>query len=290
MATNRRRKVGAGLPSQPLGSRGPVLEAGDAVWAAAPSSTEGPWRPVLVDLDLPLPDFDTRAVEALHVAVSSGSLPLGRVAFQTEGDVCTAEELAPYLERFRPAAFAAGLQRQLDPPVNTKTTASVVVCTRGRADRLRACLRTLQALTAEIDEIIVVHNSAVDDGTGAVAAEFDARYVCEPALGLDRSRNRGVVEASSDVVLFTDDDVQCHPEWARWLLAPFADEMVAATTGLILPAELATAGQIEFEQLASFIRTFEPFVLDGAVTQAALAGRVGSGASMAFRRAATTTW
>jgi GT2 family glycosyltransferase len=239
---------------------------------------------VVVDLDLPLPDFDTSTIDALHVTVFSGSRPLGRVVLPTGGDVCTAEEISPYVERFRAAAFAAGLQRSLDPPPNTTTSASIVVCTRGRPDRLRACLRSLAALTAEIEEIIVVHNSTDDDGTGSVVAEFGFRYVREPELGLDRARNRGVVEASTDVVLFTDDDVQCHPEWARWLLGPFADDMVAAVTGLVLPAELATAGQIEFERLASFIRTFGPFVLDGAVAQPALAGRVGSGASMAFRR------
>ena len=226
-------------------------------WPDTPLARRRPWRPITVDVEVPLTEVDTQDGDALHVTVFAGPTPLGRVVIPTTTSVCTVDRLRAYTQRFDAASFADSLRRSLDEPTATSLSATVVICTRDRAARLRECLASLEPQRANFHDVIVVHNSAEDDGTEEAAAAFGARYVREPHLGLDRARNRGVIEARTDIVIFTDDDVRVHADWARRLVA-------------------------------GFIRTFDGLVLDGALTPPASAGRAGAGASMAFRRSFLT--
>jgi O-antigen biosynthesis protein len=91
------------------------------------------------------------------------------------------------------------------------------------------------------ETLALVSTMAADDGR--------FRYVAEPRQGLSVARNRGVAEAlTAEYVAFTDDDAMVDADWLRWLLAPFADRSVTATTGMVLPLELETAAQKRFEQ------------------------------------------
>ena len=76
-------------------------------------------------------------------------------------------------------------------------TASVVIPTRNRAERLQALLESLDAQEAPV-EVIVVEDS---DGRGPAAV-----------------RNGGWRRAKGDVICFLDDDVVVDPGWARALL------------------------------------------------------------------------
>ena len=73
----------------------------------------------------------------------------------------------------------------------------------------------------------------VDNGsTPPVSVANRARVVVEPVAGLSRARNRGLAEASSDVVLFLDDDATAH----QGLVAAHASaygEGVTAVGGVI---------------------------------------------------------
>ena len=73
------------------------------------------------------------------------------------------------------------------------------------------------------------------------------RYVREPRPGLSCARNRGLAEASADIVAFTDDDVGVDPWWLNGIARGFrAASDVACVTGLIATAEIDNAAQLYF--------------------------------------------
>ncbi|WOI56631.1 glycosyltransferase family 2 protein [Palleronia sp. LCG004] len=89
-------------------------------------------------------------------------------------------------------------------------TASVVIPSFNRPDRLRACLEALMDDPDDSFDVIVV-----DDGSpeplGPVCAPFGPRVTClrQDNRGPAAARNRGVAESGGRLVLFTDDD--CRP-------------------------------------------------------------------------------
>ncbi len=129
---------------------------------------------------------------------------------------------------------------------------SVVVCTRDRPDSVVTALRELAAVRYRAFEIVVVDNAPRTDATErAVRAAFEGdprvRYVREPRPGLSCARNRGVAEASADIVAFTDDDVRVDPHWLEGIARGFrAAPDVACVTGLIATAQLENAAQLYF--------------------------------------------
>ncbi|MGH2521106.1 MAG: glycosyltransferase [Anaerolineales bacterium] len=164
---------------------------------------------------------------------------------------------------------------------------SVVVCTRDRAQLLRACLAALARLDYPAYEVIVVDNASRDDSTARAVAATPFRYVREEHPGLDWARNRGAAEARYDIVAYVDDDAQADPGWLGGLAGAFAGPNVAAATGLVLPLELETRAQQLFEEYSGMGKGAQPrlFQRDSMrPRELAAAHRVGVGANMAFRR------
>ena len=132
------------------------------------------------------------------------------------------------------------------PPV------TVVVCTRNRPASAMVTLRGLAALRYRPFEVVVVDNAPSSDATKeAVLAEFGDdprfRYVREPRPGLSCARNRGIAEATADIVAFTDDDVRVDPWWLNGIMRGFrAADDVACVTGLIATAQIENAAQLYF--------------------------------------------
>jgi glycosyltransferase involved in cell wall biosynthesis len=242
------------------------------------------WLPIKVQLCEPLHDVPMTGHTALHVTVMAGETPIGRVVVPCRAEVCSADRLRPYVQDFARQAVSIRMSERFERRSRTTPAVSVVVCTRNRADQLDGCLSALVALENVDAQIIVVDNGDDDGATKRTAKQCGVDYVTEPVAGLDRARNRGLTMARHELVLYTDDDVLVEPKWAYWLATAFDDPAVVAATGTILPAELETPGQVEFEVIAGFVRTLKGFTLDGSYTPPAAAGRAGAGASMAFRR------
>jgi GT2 family glycosyltransferase len=172
--------------------------------------------------------------------------------------------------------------------------ASVVVATRERSASLSRCLDSLLALDYPDYEIIVVDNAPATGATrDLVAARHysrDVRYVVEHRAGLAAAHNRGVAEARGALVAFTDDDVVADQRWLLELAMGFElAPDVGCVTGLILAAELETPAQVWSEARWGLGKGFTPRVFRmsdrrrlGALFPFA-AGRLGSGANMAFR-------
>ncbi|HTU75318.1 MAG TPA: glycosyltransferase [Trebonia sp.] len=129
---------------------------------------------------------------------------------------------------------------------------SVVVCTRDRPDSVVTALTGLTGLHYPSFEIVVIDNAPTSSATrDAIAARFSGdsrvRYVREPRPGLSRARNRGVAEASAEIVAFTDDDVRVDPWWLNGIVEGFrAAPGAACVTGLIATAQLENSAQLYF--------------------------------------------
>lgn len=120
--------------------------------------------------------------------------------------------------------------------------ASIIVCTYNRAESLKDTLAALAALKAQPDlqwEVLVVDNNSRDHTRKVVeAAQRDwprLRYVFEAAQGLSHARNRGIVESTGEVLLFTDDDVLPEPEWLETTLEGLVKYQADACGGYIAP-------------------------------------------------------
>jgi GT2 family glycosyltransferase len=169
---------------------------------------------------------------------------------------------------------------------------TVVICTRDRPEGLARCLSALGRSTAPPGDIIVVDNAPTSDATRRlVAATPGFRYVHEPRPGLDIARNAGLAAARTDIVAYTDDDAEPHPDWTWRIRQAFEGPSVVAVTGLVLPAELDTQAQVLFEDHAGFgrgydRRDFGPEFLAGHRRSGAPVWEIGAGANMAFRRTA----
>lgn len=103
---------------------------------------------------------------------------------------------------------------------------SIIICTFNRAGYLRDTLNSLLDTTAapESFEVLITDNNSTDD-TKTVAQEVGSHhdkntihYVKETNQGLSHARNRGIKEASGDILLFLDDDIVAQPEFIpAWL-------------------------------------------------------------------------
>ncbi|WP_291465038.1 glycosyltransferase, partial [Actinomyces sp.] len=119
--------------------------------------------------------------------------------------------------------------------------------------------------------------------------------------GLSRARNRGVLAARGEVIVFTDDDAIVDPHWLTAMIDPFtASPYVAATTGIALPLEERYKAQRWFESRGGFPKDMSPRVWcvgdvpsglealgekgDGGPLFPITTARVGAGVCMAMRR------
>jgi len=161
---------------------------------------------------------------------------------------------------------------------------SIVIPTHERPADLRRCLEALTSARRDGHEVIVVDNFPQSRRTESVAIAFGVGYIVERTPGLNRARNAGVCAATNDIVAFVDDDVVVSDGWTASIADRFADPTVACATGLVLPIELETAAQEQFEDYCVQRRDFHPHVYSRDVLPASAAAVVGMGANMAFRR------
>lgn len=180
-----------------------------------------------------------------------------------------------------------------DPP-----RISVVIVTRGRPQRV---LRTLLSILSgryprDRYEVIVVDTP--EDGQAPLSFDpadlptgSDVRVVVEPARGISLGRNRGLFEASGEIVVFADDDGDVDANWLPTLIGAFQlGDRVDAVSGPTLPATIETPTERWFEGFGGLQRGYQTRVysLDEPPPDQPLfpflPGAYGSGRSMAFRR------
>ncbi len=170
--------------------------------------------------------------------------------------------------------------------------ATVVIATRDRTDSLLRCLASLSGLDYPAFDVVVADSAPRSDATRAAVSRrawpFPLRYVRVPRPGLALAHNAALGEVTGEIVAITDDDVQVERGWLAALAGAFTSPETTCVTGLIVPAELETRAQLLVEQAGGFGRGLTPRTFARGMPEPSplfpfAAGRLGSGANMAFR-------
>ncbi len=137
--------------------------------------------------------------------------------------------------------------------------ATVVMCTVGSCDMLEEAVRAILAQDHQRFTLVVVDNAPHTGLTREKLAGIDdtrLSIVSASRPGLSRARNRGVLAARGEVIVFTDDDAIVDPHWLTAMIDPFtASPYVAATTGIALPLEQRYAPSAGSSRAAASPRT-----------------------------------
>ena len=298
-----------------MNGTGPATPADDGLARFAPV------RVCEVELSEPLPAItaDGAGYGSAWVLARWYSEPLAQVDVSlADGDVSperlagllwpavagpVAERLAAVGETAPAALPATGIQSAAPVPFllgrdkvqANAPSATVIVCTRYRPERLAGCLDALLTQDYPGYEVIVVDNAPDNDAVERLVATLHGpvpvRYVAEPRPGLSWARNAGLAAARGVVVAYLDDDEQPDRYWLAEMVRGFsAAPDVAGVSGTVFPAKLDTPAQCLFERFGGHGkgRGFTAAVFD----QASHARQhplyplppFGVGASMAFDR------
>jgi GT2 family glycosyltransferase len=274
----------------------------------------GPVKVIDIELSSPINDMDGLGkYRSLQALVRLHGRPLGYIVLTATGERCSASDIIDAVRetlrcRLVKEGFSPGLSCHSTPegwmideiPVASLMEdkvpfpiVTVAVCTRNRSQNLRGCLRAIERLIYPRLDILLIDNAPRSDAADRlVKREFPGvRYLVEPRPGLDRARNRAIMEAQGEIIAFTDDDVVVDGGWIQALVRIFVDDPdVMAVTGLVVPYELETKAQILFEIYGGFGKGFErrrvpPRNGTSRYRWSHLAaGDLGTGANMAFRR------
>ena len=124
------------------------------------------------------------------------------------------------------------------PPV-----VSIIICTRNRAESLRETLASIGRCEVLADlpaELLVVDNGSTDHTKQVVEQanlpNMPVRHIDEPTPGQCHARNRGLADATGEIILFTDDDVRVPRKWIEGMCRLIVKGEADATTGEIAVA------------------------------------------------------
>jgi cellulose synthase/poly-beta-1,6-N-acetylglucosamine synthase-like glycosyltransferase len=128
---------------------------------------------------------------------------------------------------------------------------SIIVPTFNGATRIPICLDGLCLQTSALPtEILVIDDGSTDSTKGIVKQYASVRLVSQANAGPAAARNRGVLEARGEIVLFIDDDCVADPNWLKAMIEPFSDPDVVAAKGVYRSQQkqlIARFVQIEYE-------------------------------------------
>jgi glycosyltransferase involved in cell wall biosynthesis len=130
-----------------------------------------------------------------------------------------------------------------NPKAILKMKISLIIPTVNRSNCLKYSLPTFinQSLDTSSYEIIVIDNNSEDDTRNVVPAimkncKCNWKYCIEKNQGLHYARNRGILEAKSEIVVFGDDDILASENWLKCILDEYStNENAGIVGGKILP-------------------------------------------------------
>ncbi|WP_295652643.1 glycosyltransferase [uncultured Dietzia sp.] len=256
-----------------------------------------PVLPLVIDVSEPPRELaaapDDAPYQRAWCLVVDRGIPLTKHDVALDG---TERTTADVLARLEDPAVHGEHERMTDAPRRrSRGDATVVIATRGRPELLAQCLASIAAGTVVPGSVVVVDNARPDDRTESLVMRYlmegsEVEYVREDRPGLAHAHNAALRRVRTEIVAFTDDDVEVHRRWFENLTGAFdTDPDTMCATGLIAPRELDTLAQQWVEGQGVYSKGLRPRVFDNEQHRGEdpmfpyAAGAFGSGANMAFR-------
>ncbi|MCA9388847.1 glycosyltransferase family 2 protein [Candidatus Berkelbacteria bacterium] len=115
-------------------------------------------------------------------------------------------------------------------------TLSLAICTLNRPEILIQTIKDVWALPTQPDELIIIDQTEnLPDHLAEFYKKFSSKLkvVRMKAKGLGQARNRAIKEASSDLILFIDDDVRLKADLIKYHKLHFTEQDVGAVVGRV---------------------------------------------------------
>jgi glycosyltransferase involved in cell wall biosynthesis len=118
---------------------------------------------------------------------------------------------------------------------------TVIIPTYNRSELLKKALESVQKLvcpaTASVDVLIIDNNSTDDTARvcETVPGPYAIRRVVETRQGLNYGRNRGLVEAKEEFLVYLDDDMEVESTWLVACADALGRNQVHAVCGPVYP-------------------------------------------------------
>ncbi|MDN5915489.1 MAG: glycosyltransferase [Pseudonocardia sp.] len=209
-----------------------------------------------LDRLVPMHDLQVGAdYRAARLLVTVAGTPQGQVTVPLHGGRATAADLAAAVARLGPATAVRGTPMSTEP-------ITVIIATRNRPESLGRCLRSVLAGDHPALQVVVVDNDPDDERTARIVDTFASprvRYVRESRRGASVGRNRGLAEARTDVVAFTDDDTEVDRSWASRIAGAFAaNPALTCLSGPVLAARLGSPEERAADVALAWNKGFAP--------------------------------
>jgi len=203
-----------------------------------------------VDIDAVAP-VDLQGVasgQRVWLELTQGGRVVGVVEVTADGGGVSESTLIESIARLAPVTSLA-YETLDDGELPFFSVVVPTICTT--PGRLQNAVECLVNLDYPHYEVIIVDNRPDPDRPSLppFIGGDRVRSFWEPLRGVSAARNRGISQATGDIVAFTDDDVMVDAQWlrelgTRFVLSPDVD----AVSGLVLPLELRTEPQLWFEE------------------------------------------
>lgn len=160
--------------------------------------------------------------------------------------------------------------------------ASLIICTRNREAKLKACLDYVARLEDLPGgwQLVLVDNGSTDTTPNVIRAfagastSYPVIAVHQPARGLGRARNAGLAYATGDICIFTDDDCYVRPDFLRQVHRVFETSKAGYVGGRVVLHDPTDAPVTIKDVLTSEVIPARHFLHPGTI----------HGANMAVRR------
>ena len=124
---------------------------------------------------------------------------------------------------------------------------SVTVPTRGRAEHVRECVKSILACTGPPFEVIVVDQSddrLTEEALAPLLGDERLRYLRSETRGVCAARNQGIAASRGEILACTDDDCRVSPDWLERFRQAFERRPEAAVLcgRVAVPEELTKNG------------------------------------------------
>ncbi|MRX68170.1 Glycosyltransferase, GT2 family [Flavobacterium resistens] len=139
---------------------------------------------------------------------------------------------------------------------------SIIICSYNRFELLVETIDSVLSVlqNRQDSEILIIDNKSTDlTSSLKTKYSFDktVKYFLETKQGLSHARNRGMEEASGEILVYLDDDVELKSDYFEVLDSILIDDSISAVGGKVLPFNVSIPSWLP-EKYFYLVSVFSP--------------------------------